>query len=166
MWQKTLPFEDCEVEFQSTHLHEVWPIQVSRLDKITKFQSTHLHEVWRFCWFLRPLLFFLFQSTHLHEVWLGLTPLGCIVLSFNPHTYMRCDIAQNRFHSYNYVSIHTPTWGVTTSRVRLRTLHAFQSTHLHEVWLRATSGRRWIQNVSIHTPTWGVTEKQQKYSKQ
>ena len=34
----------------------------------------------------------LFQSTHLHEVWLLLLTFSwCIIHSFNPHTYMRCD---------------------------------------------------------------------------
>ena len=77
-----------------------------------------------------------FQSTHLHEVWLTKQSLGLTTWRFNPHTYMRCDIAQNKFHSYNYVSIHTPTWGVTTLMQNYVILYL----------------------VSIHTPTWGVTQ--------
>ena len=54
-----------------------------------------------------------FQSTHLHEVWrqrsLHIPP----TISFNPHTYMRCDKHYANLPTYNKVSIHTPTWGVT-----------------------------------------------------
>ena len=55
--------------------------------------------------------------------------------SFNPHTYMRCDLVTQQPNRHRYVSIHTPTWGVTHRGNRKR---------------RQT-------NVSIHTPTWGVT---------
>ena len=78
---------------------------------------------------------FQFQSTHLHEVWpTGLTTLDR-VLSFNPHTYMRCDSVESVSVDPVFVSIHTPTWGVTTGAVVTRC----------------------NIEVSIHTPTWGVT---------
>ena len=32
-----------------------------------------------------------FQSTHLHEVWLISLIVILLIVSFNPHTYMRCD---------------------------------------------------------------------------
>ena len=57
------------LRFQSTHLHEVWPVVVSFDGHDYKFQSTHLHEVW-------------------HE---EKSPLEEFI-SFNPHTYMRCDL--------------------------------------------------------------------------
>ena len=103
---------------------------------------------------------------------------GSAVTCFNPHTYMRCDTF--RFHSclFRCVSIHTPTWGVT-SVVWPNILNStFQSTHLHEVWrrskttimaihcfnphtyMRCDSGLTPLDHivlVSIHTPTWGVT---------
>ena len=34
------------------------------------------------------------------------------------------------------VSIHTPTWGVTMTFLEYKDKEEFQSTHLHEVWLR------------------------------
>ena len=56
----------------------------------------------------------LFQSTHLHEVW----PCHCVKVGsrwrFNPHTYMRCDHRSPRICGTRAVSIHTPTWGVTS----------------------------------------------------
>ena len=55
--------------------------------------------------------------------------------SFNPHTYMRCDTYLLFQKYFSSVSIHTPTWGVTSG-----------------FWKR--DKRRWV---SIHTPTWGVT---------
>ena len=100
------------------------------------FQSTHLHEVWQFI-VLSFTYVPMFQSTHLHEVWL----VFCWVV-FCSHV----------------VSIHTPTWGVTSLALLLTTswncfnphtymrcdpsisatilsTSLFQSTHLHEVWL-------------------------------
>ena len=98
------------------------------------FQSTHLHEVW-LCYNFYNLRSFVFQSTHLHEVWLLIFLIVFIIISFNPHTYMRCDRGRSittrwcrsfnphtymrcdeiitKIHRLFLVSIHTPTWGVT-----------------------------------------------------
>ena len=54
---------------------------------------------------------------------------------FNPHTYMRCDSTSWQSSSDCYVSIHTPTWGVTICKKIPKSSRTFQSTHLHEVWL-------------------------------
>ena len=84
----------------------------------------------------------MFQSTHLHEVW---------------H-------AMDKVNNYKLnVSIHTPTWGVTSTRGQYRGNRKFQSTHLHEVWQQANCLTR-EHNVSIHTPTWGVTDCRRKES--
>ena len=40
---------------------------------------------------------------------------------FNPHTYMRCDAGVRGDSNQNIVSIHTPTWGVTTSTCKKTT---------------------------------------------
>ena len=80
-------------------------------------------------------LYLWFQSTHLHEVWLNLPLMLLYKLSFNPHTYMRCD---------------------TTVISRYPLIVLFQSTHLHEVWPRLMVAMIMVK-VSIHTPTWGVT---------
>ena len=137
-WGVTL-FACCVIStrmFQSTHLHEVWRRHTTIGNSTGWFQSTHLHEVWlavRVSYSLMSR----FQSTHLHEVWLcqpfedlhhlcvsihtptwGVTRncySHCVnIVSFNPHTYMRCDREQEQ-------------------RVCWR---RFQSTHLHEVWQR------------------------------
>ena len=141
--------------FQSTHLHEVWPIGLVHLLIVGGFNP---HTYMR-CDSLNNL---------------NWSILGC----FNPHTYMRCDTHARDIQWCQAVSIHTPTWGVTLlSEVPDRIIR-FQSTHLHEVWPRPLSGR-WSGtsfnphtymrcdvfekdeirplNVSIHTPTWGVT---------
>ena len=98
-----------------------------------------------------------FQSTHLHEVWrqrsLHIPP----TISFNPHTYMRCDKHYANLPTYNKVSIHTPTWGVTKRRKsRQRDNHVSIHTPTWGVTLETvyTAGK---YLVSIHTPTWGVT---------
>ena len=70
---------------------------------------------------------------------------------------MRCDKPRKGQEPYITVSIHTPTWGVTVPLPVVLSRIAFQSTHLHEVWLQP----RYLYSallVSIHTPTWGVTK--------
>ena len=166
-------------KFQSTHLHEVWQLCVKIHDKKRRFNPhTYMrcdkrvlnkrflpnrfnpHTYMRCDNTFRELKWhmYLFQSTHLHEVWLLVSffylNFGC----FNPHTYMRCDYDSDIFNNWiKKVSIHTPTWGVTTWRNRLSRPNTsfnphtymrcdlrktgsavvwmmFQSTHLHEVW--------------------------------
>ena len=124
-----------------------------------------------------------------------------LLISFNPHTYMRCDfwfdfvfpkIQCVSIHTPTWgvtercfviklsraVSIHTPTWGVTKLIITIIHILKFQSTHLHEVWqlltICATAQVKFQSThlhevwrlvfhllpplfVSIHTPTWGVT---------
>ena len=80
------------------------------LQYVEQFQSTHLHEVWQSLFtVLAPITSF--QSTHLHEVWLLLLTFSwCIIHSFNPHTYMRCDyvyrrlsVSLDRFNPHTYM---------------------------------------------------------------
>ena len=99
-------------------------------------------------------------------------------ISFNPHTYMRCDDCFIVCWLSCLVSIHTPTWGVTRQNQPGNVILTFQSTHLHEVWLSkeinivnrqcfnphtymrcdfSVAGFCPVFVVSIHTPTWGVT---------
>ena len=133
----------CDCSAESAMVYVLW------------FQSTHLHEVWLFLDWVHTLLFgfnphtymrcdislliitwfkLRFQSTHLHEVWLSWPDRVTLYESFNPHTYMRCDDAKLRLRDAWYVSIHTPTWGVTDERFETNRFEEFQSTHLHEVW--------------------------------
>ena len=142
--------------FQSTHLHEVWlklpmmyvktqgfnPHTYMRCDYdvsfLTKYFTVSIHTpTWgvtmelRFC-----VLLVLFQSTHLHEVWpTRVNGITTEANSFNPHTYMRCDVQMHDYLLTLRVSIHTPTWGVTTRWSTSTIAWMFQSTHLHEVWL-------------------------------
>ena len=104
------------------------------------FQSTHLHEVW-LCSGFADSLIWEFQSTHLHEVWPSKYPKFVPTYRFNPHTYMRCDVDDPTVLSTRFVSIHTPTWGVTDPATSLALDVVFQSTHLHEVWLFAALTR-------------------------
>mgnify|MGYP001542352953 CR=1 FL=1 len=136
--------------FQSTHLHEVWPNAVFSMASAYLFQSTHLHEVWP------PLFHFTshvkeFQSTHLHEVWQSWQFSHDLINSFNPHTYMRCDNIQLNNIGWEGVSIHTPTWGVTSiMQICQRTIR-FQSTHLHEVWRLHEDSIEEIESFNPHT---------------
>ena len=78
-------------------------------------------------------------------------------LSFNPHTYMRCDTAAGVTITQAKVSIHTPTWGVTTWQAhQVRTFCFNPHTYMRCDFRQQRVGREW--KVSIHTPTWGVTD--------
>ena len=121
--------------FQSTHLHEVWPIGAFAQNANTQFQSTHLHEVWHTdSWSLKAAV--KFQSTHLHEVWLIILIGLLFSMSFNTHTYMRCDVL-NKPCAESYFCFNPHTYMrcdfgfLLTSPAGI----GFQSTHLHEVWL-------------------------------
>ena len=120
-----------------------------------------------------------FQSTHLHEVWPPLSNLASAPSGFNPHTYMRCDLststgskAKSSFNPHTYmrcdsrvirktiklwVSIHTPTWGVTERKTRIVSPNKSFNPH---TYMRCDFHRANVPplyRVSIHTPTWGVT---------
>ena len=120
------------------------------------FQSTHLHEVWLICSLWTLLFMFVSIHTPTWGVTFWIMHLVALTDSFNPHTYMRCDITNLTFyyselcfnpHTYmrcdgkdriiddvQFVSIHTPTWGVTIKIKIIKIMKEFQSTHLHEVW--------------------------------
>jgi len=52
---------------------------------------------------------------------------------FNPHTYARCDLFKIGDDAMQFISIHTPTRGVTPLEGRGEFRVSFQSTHLREV---------------------------------
>ena len=81
----------------------------------------------------------LFQSTHLHEVWHVVPLQGDLLRSFNPHTYMRCDIKNSQItRDISGFNPHTYMRCDLLGANRLRYQSEFQSTHLHEVWLLTT----------------------------
>ena len=123
-----------------------------------RFQSTLPHREWhaRFVFFDE---LYLFQSTLPHREW----PIDAryVELAF-------------------YISIHTPTQGVTTVSTSTQQFFLFQSTLPHREWLkvslysvknaiyfnphshtgsdqRKAEGSLKPQEISIHTPTQGVT---------
>ena len=99
-------------EFQSTHPRRVWlPNRV--IKKYNRSFNPHTHE----------------------GCDIKFKKQICLLLSFNPHTHEGCDYAFILISILYYVSIHTPTKGVTQYPLRNR-----QAT-----------------KVSIHTPTKGVT---------
>ena len=120
--------------FQSTHPRRVWPV-ASILSALcfnvsihtpTKGVTSIIYDYLLVCWF---------QSTHPRRVWLNTNNYKHKSLGFNPHTHEGCDLLLILFFIAVFVSIHTPTKGVTScSRLRFR-----------------------HNSVSIHTPTKGVT---------
>ena len=99
-----------------------------------------------------------FQSAHLREVWLVWSHDEKQPVSFNPHTYVRCDrlgiftdLCDVGFNPHTYVRCDTcmALWDINQgcfnphTYVRCDSLGKWEST--------ATWG------VSIRTPTWGVT---------
>ena len=77
-----------------------------------------------------------FQSTHPRRVWRSFGLCSC---------------------GYPWVSIHTPTKGVTDFLCIVIYESLFQSTHPRRVWPPISSPFRTFASVSIHTPTKGVT---------
>ena len=75
-----------------------------------------------------------FQSTHPRRVWLVDVQCKGATFCFNPHTHAGCDDRYNEILSKMFVSIHTPTQGVTLENERQTALLQFQSTHPRRVW--------------------------------
>ncbi len=82
---------DADLQFQSTHLHEVRfvpAIQCSTLDYFNPRTCTRCDSI-RANGKVRKMVF---QSTHLHEVRCSWLPrIGCPSPNFNPRTCTRCD---------------------------------------------------------------------------
>ena len=142
--------------FQSTHLHEVWLIIAKTYPAMRMFQSTHLHEVWHLPFFV-CIIITMFQSTHLHEVW-QLQPWREAVNSAFQSTHLHEVWQNNGLTNYDItcVSIHTPTWGVTSVSFWVNCLECFNPHTYMRCDTRSRNVCKSI-NVSIHTPTWGVT---------
>ena len=85
---------------------------VAKAKADAKFQSTHPRRVWRPIRKVHAHLI-KFQSTHPRRVWLSDCFYPPIMISFNPHTHEGCDIANDFYRYAKWVSIHTPTKGVT-----------------------------------------------------
>ena len=166
--------------FQSTHPHGVRPVEILYVQGGERFQSTHPHGV-------RPpysIHYDFLLPVSIHAPTRGATgrylPSGNIQLSFNPRTHTRCDsappIPRYRKTGFNprthtrcdfslmifsasiCVSIHAPTRGATgTLSVSPYATGSFQSTHPHEVRLRASVFIVRLRIVSIHAPTRGAT---------
>ena len=81
-----------------------------------------------------------------------------VLKRFNPHTHEGCDILRKlNVKIKRYVSIHTPTKGVTQQMVLTNLCVLFQSTHPRRVWHLSDYIKLVVGHVSIHTPTKGVT---------
>ena len=99
--------------FQSTHPRRVWLMITPCCVIYFSFQSTHPRRVWQTVNAL-PFLAYQFQSTHPRRVWL-------IMSDFNPLDRAFQSTHPRRVWQYSYfvtltydnVSIHTPTQGVT-----------------------------------------------------
>ena len=122
-------------EFQSTHPRRVWPARCQVSLSNSMFQSTHPRRVWR-----KYILF------------------NLSVKGFNPHTHEGCDVGHiSSRHRTDFVSIHTPTKGVTPlqtaafTRLRVSIHTPTKGVTLHSRFFGQTLA------VSIHTPTKGVT---------
>ena len=143
------------------------------------FQSTHPRRVWQTFIIINSNCK-MFQSTHPRRVWLLVLLLLLLAISFNPHTHEGCDqpiqirtLNLSLFQSTHprrvwranhfsqklswYVSIHTPTKGVT-ARFGARGAQAVVSIHTPTKGVTPHQLRRRLKHlVSIHTPTKGVT---------
>ena len=93
-----------------------------------------------------------FQSTHLHEVWLRYGKTLVLLIGFNPHTYMRCDIIH--YLTLSIVIGFNPHTYMRCDLFRflcILMVIMFQSTHLHEVWLTSIRGVLQLFSFNPHT---------------
>ena len=96
-------------------------------------------------------MFHVFQSTHPRRVWLTRPTTNIRTSSFNPHTHEGCDSKSSISCLIFWVSIHTPTKGVTTNQTNRDIAEQFQSTHPRRVWPRTeTSFRSLLLFQSTH----------------
>ena len=172
-WFKSL-FNDVSIHTPT------WGVTLKKcpLSSLMEFQSTHLHEVWQISRIVTPLLLCFNPHTYMRCDCERVHPTTGLRVSIHTPTW---GVTRRQLHDYFEflvsihtptwgvtwhgicpccwidVSIHTPTWGVTYRIVNLTFKYSFQSTHLHEVWrCQHAHSCRWY-GVSIHTPTWGVT---------
>ena len=80
----------------------------------------------------------MFQSTHPRRVWHVIKLVLTGDPSFNPHTHEGCDMLESKLYEIGYVSIHTPTKGVTICFLNYFRCGMFQSTHPRRVWRQKT----------------------------
>ena len=121
----------CTNQFQSTHPRRVWQIQAIRYSDPWVFQSTHPRRVWPIR-MMCPGCCHWFQSTHPRRVWLSFFSPSLWSVCFNPHTHEGCDAGGSYQRAMLWVSIHTPTKGVTPQpHTRVRLLTSF-NPHTHE----------------------------------
>ena len=151
-----------QILFQSTHPRRVWLIDII-IKIISKCFNPHTHAG---CDIEKQHAQGK-MTVSIHTPTQGVTSIcswsSTKAVSFNPHTHAGCDYlleVQNRDHSsfnphthagcdqfytyclYNiFVSIHTPTQGVTLKNGWSLCLHMFQSTHPRRVWRFWTSRR-------------------------
>ena len=156
VWRKKLRFFSLFSCF-NPHTHEGCDIScLSSLFGNILFQSTHPRRVWLL--FSFSLAFcFTFQSTHPRRVWRYSPHSGHYFCSFNPHTHEGCDSTLDNSINEYWVSIHTPTKGVTYVA---RRFFATKGVSIHTPTKGVTSARilsMRCNKVSIHTPTKGVT---------
>ena len=98
--------------FQSTHPRRVWHRHSSPTEWQRMFQSTHPRRVWLAVDdFVNSSR--VFQSTHPRRVWPARPCIKAAWPCFNPHTHEGCDLSNSLTSSRSFVSIHTPTKGVT-----------------------------------------------------
>ena len=143
--------------FQSTHPRRVWPWSIFYNTRVIGF-NPHTHagcDSFHLRSSQRPRMF---QSTHPRRVWHTSGFRKGWFQCFNPHTHAGCDIEDGTNRFLCFVSIHTPTQGVTGWKYWRMCCRLFQSTHPRRVWRYGRNLIRIGRFVSIHTPTQGVTE--------
>ena len=119
--------------FQSTLPQGEWPRQYVQSCSPITFQSTLPQGEW-----LSHCVFFsgsqLFQSTLPQGEWHSGLPPSRYLLNFNPHSHKGSDDISACKTYLQYISIHTPTRGVTIAQVAYTAASWFQSTLPQGEW--------------------------------
>ena len=87
-------------------------LQVERHERTRRFQSTHPRRVWHRCFCCDCSQYGFNPHTHAGCDYI-LIGFPQSVKGFNPHTHAGCDDYDGKAKPLVYVSIHTPTQGVT-----------------------------------------------------
>ena len=114
------------------HTHEGCDGKRSMSEALSRwFQSTHPRRVWRLV--IASSWLSLSFNPHTHEGCDILMVLySTTILSFNPHTHEGCDASLLNEINLSYVSIHTPTKGVTYCCTPIKSWETGFNPHTHE----------------------------------
>ena len=129
-------FDNIDIKSFNPHTHEGCDMDIDLIEPLWNGFNPHTHEGCDTAYIFGFVGRRKFQSTHPRRVWPFASVISIIQSFVSIHTPTkgvtnRCLVVVGA----DCVSIHTPTKGVTSRRKGTRILLGFQSTHPRRVWL-------------------------------